>query len=69
MKQSNIKPSPIWKYGELHNPRSFDNGDRASYGHGLTRLIKVVLIDNDPVKVTCIIGKPSKYKGTRQFIS
>ena len=61
--------SPIWKYGELYKPRFFDSGDRVSYGHGPTRLVKTVLIDGEPIQVSCLISKPSKHTGARQLVS
>lgn len=66
--QYQIKPSPIWEYGEIYKPRFFDNGDRTSYGHSAAWLTKTVFIDGEPVEVSCLISKPSKYKGARQFV-
>ena len=64
-----MPPSPIWEYFELHEIRSFDSGDRVSYGHGPTRLVRTVIVDGEPIEVSCLIGKPSKYTGARQFVS
>ena len=64
-----IKPNPIWEYGEIHNARSFDSGDRVSYGHGSIRLMKTVIVDGKTIEVSCAIGKPSKYTGARQLVS
>ena len=61
--------SPIWEYGKLYKPLFFDSGDRVSYGHGPTRLVKTVIVDGEPIEVSCLISKPSKHTGARQFVS
>ena len=67
--QSQIKPSPIWGYGEIWKARFFDNGDRTSYGHSAAWRMKTVFINGKPVKIRCRISKPSKSKGAKQTIS
>ena len=64
-----IPANPIGEYGELYSARSFDSGDRVSYGHGVGfRTIKVV-VDGKSVSITIPVGRPSKYRGARQFVS
>ena len=60
--------SPIWEYFKIHGIRFFDSGDRVSYGHGPTRLVRTVIVDGEPIKVSCLISKPSKHTGARQFV-
>tara|TARA_R110002020_G_scaffold74474_1_gene190491 strand:- start:539 stop:769 length:231 start_codon:yes stop_codon:yes gene_type:complete len=64
-----IPPNPIGEYGELYSARSFDSGDRTSYGHGVGfRTIKVV-VDGKSVSIKIPTSKPSRYRGARQFVS
>ena len=64
-----IPANPIGEYGELYSARSFDTGDRTSYGHGVVfRTIKVV-VDGESVSIKIPVSKPSKYRGARQFVS
>ena len=64
-----IPANPIGEYGELYSARSFDSGDRVSYGHGVGfKTIKVV-VDGKSVSITIPVGKPSRYRGARQFVS
>ena len=63
-----MPPSPIWEYFKIHGIRFFDSGDRVSYGHGPTRLVRTVIVDGEPIKVSCLISKPSKHTGARQFV-
>ena len=64
-----IPPNPIGEYGELYSARSFDSGDRVSYGHGVGfRTIKVV-VDGKSVSIKIPTSKPSRYRGARQFVS
>ena len=64
-----IPANPIGEYGELYSARSFDSGDRVSYGHGVGFKTMTVMVDGEPVSITIPVGRPSKYRGARQFIS
>jgi|TARA_R110000765_G_scaffold90242_1_gene171821 hypothetical protein len=64
-----IPANPIGEYGELYSARSFDSGDRVSYGHGVGFKTMTVMVDGEPVSITIPVGRPSKYRGARQFVS
>ena len=60
-----IPANPIGEYGD----RSFDSGDRVSYGHGVGFKTMTVMVDGKSVSITIPVGKPSRYRGARQFVS
>ena len=64
-----IPPNPIGEYGELYSARSFDSGDRTSYGHGVGFKTIKVMVDGEPVSIKIPVSKPSRYRGARQFVS
>jgi hypothetical protein len=57
----------IWRYGEIHTARHFDNGDRPSYGHGPAKSIREIIINGETIRVVRIIKRSSKRKGTKQY--
>jgi len=64
-----IPANPIGEYGELYSARSFDSGDRVSYGHGVGFKTMTVMVDGESVNITIPVGRSSKYRGARQFVS